>query len=96
LKEEKAVLEEDPKQREAAKTAAMAKKTHVRKELVMSMCRKAEAAERELACITKDEDKGQYPVKKNISLQPSTCISADGLLINPQEWSHKECIPDCT
>jgi hypothetical protein len=94
LKEEKAVLEEYLKQREAAKMAAMAKKIQVRKELVLITGQKAEAAERELACITKDEDKGQYPVKKNISFQPSTCILANVLQINPQEWSRTECIPD--
>jgi hypothetical protein len=68
LEREKGSLRRRSKHREAAKTIAMAKKIQVRKEVVLTTGRKAEAAERELVCITKDEDKDQYPVKKNISL----------------------------
>jgi uncharacterized protein (UPF0254 family) len=57
LKEEKAVLEEDLKQREAAKMATMARKIQDRKEIALTLGRRAEAAERGLACITNDEDK---------------------------------------
>lgn len=94
LKEQKRILEDDLKQREAAKMAAMARKIQVRKELASTTGRKAEAAERELACITKDEDNDQSPVEENISLPPSPCISTDGLQMSPQEWSRTECIPE--
>ena len=60
--------------------------------LVLITDRKAEAAERELACITNDEDKDQFPVKEIVFLPPSPCISTDGLQMNPQEWSHTEFI----
>ena len=94
MKEEKAIFEGDLKQREAAKMAAMARKIQVRKELALTTGRKAEAADRELACITKDEDKDQYSVKENISLPPSPRILKDGLQMSPQEWSRTDCIPD--
>lgn len=87
-------MEKDLEQREAAIMAAMERKIQVRKELALTTGRKAEAAERELACIIKDEDKDQFPVKENISLPPSPRILTDGLQMSPQEWSRAECIPE--
>lgn len=87
-------MEKDIEQREAARMAAMERKIKVRKELASTTGREAEAAERELARITKNEDNDQFPVKENISLPPSPRILTDGLEMSPQEWSRTEYIPE--
>jgi hypothetical protein len=72
----------------------MARKVQVDKELALTVGQEAETPERELACITEDEDKGQFPAKENISLQPSPCILTDSLQMSFQDRSRTECIPE--
>lgn len=93
LKKEKANLEKALEDREEAKMATMTKKIQLRKELAVSVGQKAEATERELACIIKDEDKEYVLMEVDISLPRSPFALAHGLQMSPQEWALTERLP---
>lgn len=78
---------------EEAKMTAMTEKTRLRKELASLPGENLEAAERELAAITKKEDKGYTTGPADISFLALSCPSSTGLQMSPQEWALKEGLP---
>jgi hypothetical protein len=93
LKKEKANLEKDTEERKEAITAIMVKKIQLRKKLAASTGQKAGAVDRELASLTKCEDRLNIPMKSEISFQPSPNHLAGDPQMSPQSWALTECLP---
>lgn len=78
---------------EEAKLTVMTRKTRIRKELAFLTGERLKAAERELAGVTKEEDKGYATGAANISLSASSFSPLAGLQMSPQEWALKDGLP---
>lgn len=93
LKKEKARLEKEVEKNEEAKMEAMTKKTRLRKELAYLAGQKLEAAERELAAITRKDDKGYAAGAAEVSFPALSPPSPTDLQMSPQEWGLKDGLP---